>query len=694
MKKLIYITLAFFPFVSWGQIDRSLIPSAAEAPTINIKDSEVFKTKNGITVILSENHKIPKVSFQLSMGNDPIPEGPKAGIAGLMGEMVMSGTSNKSKDQLDNETDYIGARLSAGSSSMYLSVMTKYLDKGLGLMSDVLMNANFPESEFDRLVKQYESGLKSAKSDPGQMASNADAKVNYDATHPYSEVMTEESLKSIKLEDVKQLYKFLYVPEGSYLVIVGDITHADAEKVVDQYFGSWTGGKVYKGRPLSSKPANGKNVAFVAKPGAVQSVINVSLPMNIEPGDPDQIGLSVMYQVFGGNGFGTRLMQNLREDKAYTYGCYARPDIDEHGSLATISGNFRNAVSDSAITQIIYEIEKITTELGTEEELETTKAAMAGSFARSLENPQTIARFALNIEKYGLDKDYYKNYLKKLAAVDKNEVLRLAKKYMSAENMNIVVVGNEEVLPKLAKFDSDGKILKLDAYGNAVIEKKAADVSADQLIEKHVLAVTQTTSLKKAKKKLKKISSYERIVDFTSAQIPFPLKMIDVWIKPNMEGNKMEAQGMVFQSSYFNGVAGSSTNMQTGKKDMTAEEIKAKLKTVGIIPEMNYKLTGMQYDLQGIEVVDGKDMYVLHTNDGASDRFDYFDKTSFMKMRTVIVETEDGESSTSELTFMDYTSQGGLMNPGKINLAAGPMVLEGNVSSYKVNEKLTLEAFK
>ncbi|MEJ6491881.1 MAG: pitrilysin family protein [Flavobacteriales bacterium] len=694
MKKLIIATLAFLPLLSIGQVDRSIIPSSGAAPLINIKDSEIFKTDNGITVILSENHKIPSVSFQLSLGADPILEGPKAGVSNVMGDLVMSGTAKLTKDELDNQIDYIGAYLSASSGGMYLSVMTRFRDKGLALMSDVLQNASFPESEFDRIVKQFESGLKSAKSEPSQMANNANAKVNYDAMHPFSETMTEESLKSIKLEDVKQLYKLIYVPEGSYLVIVGDITKEEAKAAVDKYFTSWIGGKAYKGASLYSKPASGSQVAFVSKTGAVQSVINVNIPMDVAPGDPDQIGLTVLNQVFGGSGFGTRLMQNLREDKAFTYGCYARQNIDEHGSLLTISGNFRNDVTDSAITEILYEIQKITTELAGEEELETTKAAMAGSFARSLESPQTIARFARNIEKYGLDKDYYKNYLKTLAAVNKDDVLRLAKKYMSAENVNIVVVGNDEVAAKLKAFDSDGKILKLDAFGNAVKEKKTADISADQLIENYVYATTQTTSMKKAIKKLKKIKSYSRTTELSAAQIPFPLKMSEVWIKPNTEGSKLEGQGMVLQKSYFDGNAGGTTSMQTGSKALTEEEVTAQKKSFGIIPEMNYATSGMKYEMVGIEVVEDKDMYVLSSTDGKKTQLDYFDKVTYLKMKSIITNTEDGEVRSAEYDFGNYSMQGGLMSYGTISMAIGPMTLEGKVKSFEVNGKIELNTFK
>lgn len=694
MKKTIFTLLAFLPMLSWGQIDRSIVPNAGPAPTINIKDSEVFKTANGITVILSENHKIPKVSFQLSLGADPIPEGPKAGLADLMGELIMSGTTALDKDQLDNKIDYIGATLSAGSDGIFLSVMKKYQDNGLELMAQLLNSSSFPESEFARVVKQFESGLKAAKSEPGQMASNASAKVNYDARHPYSEVMTEESLKNIKLDDVKQLYNYVFVPEGSYLVIVGDITKEEAKAAVEKYFSAWKGGKAYKGAPLKSKPAQGSEVTFVNKSGAVQSVINVCIPMDVTPGHPDQIGLTVLNQVFGGSGFGTRLMQNLREDKAYTYGCYASQDIDEFGSLLTISGNFRNEVTDSAITQILFEIQKITSELAETDELETTKAAMAGSFARSLESPQTIARFARNIEKYGLDKDYYKNYLKMLAAINKEDILRLAKKYMSAENVNIVVVGNEEVVDKLKRFDKDGTILKLDAFGNEIKETKVADITADQLIEKYALAMTKKADIKSAKEVVKAMKSYEKIIDMTSPQIPIPLKVTEVWGYPNIEGGKMEGQGMVLQKSYFDGKIGGTTSMQGGNTEMSAAEIAAKAKTIGIIPELNFATTGMKYELRGIEIVNGKEMYVLFTNDGYTQHLDYFDKNSLMKMRSVITYVENEETRTIEYNYSNFEFKEGLMIPKNVSMSVGPMTMDGETSTFKMNNKVSLEEYK
>lgn len=693
MKKYIILAGLLLPSVLFGQLDRSIKPVAAKAPTINIKDSEVFTTSNGITVILSENHKLPRVSFDFVMGSDPRVEGSKAGLSDLAGSLILSGTTNRSKDQLDNEKDYIGASLEANESSITLSCLTKHMDKGLTLMSDVLFNANFPQAEFDRIKKQNESALMAAKSDPGTMADNAEKKANF-PNHPFGDVMTEASLNTITRDDVVNYYKSTFTPKGSYLVIVGDITKDQAMKLVDQYFSKWSGVEPYKMETGDGQFNKGNRVIFVNKPGAVQSVIQISFPMKIRTGDDNQLPLTVLNGILGGGGFGTRLMQNLREDKAYTYGCYSSLNVTEDASWMSIGGNFRNEVTDSAITQILLELDKITNGYVTDEELNLTKSSMAGGFARSLERPQTIARFALNIIKNNLSKDYYQTYLKRLEAVDKDAVLTMAQTYFTAKNCNIVVVGNEEILSRLKQFDADGKIELMDAFGNEVKEMKKADISKEVLIEKYVTAVTQTTSMKAAVKKMKKIKSVEKKTDLSMSQIPFPLKSTDLWMTPNLEGQKLEGQGMVFQKSFFDGTTGASTSMQAGKKEMTAEEIAAKKKSSGLFPEMNYATSGMQYEIVGIENLDGKDVYVLKINDGTTESFDYFDVKSFMKVKSLSIRKEGEETIETSATFGDYKDVNGLLFPHSVSIAMGEAAFTGKVTSIVVNGKADLKEYK
>ena len=693
MKKTLILIGIVLPSLLMAQLDRSVKPKASIAPSPNIKDSEVFQTANGITVIVSENHKLPRVSFDFVMGSDPIIEGDKAGLADLTGSLLLSGTKNRTKDQLDNEKDYIGASLSATSNSIYLSCLTKHLDKGLNLLSDVLLHANFPESEFNRVKKQNESGLLAAKSDPGTMADNAEKQANF-KNHPFGGVMSEATLQQIKREDVVNYYSETFTPKGSYLVIVGDITKEQAEKLVNSYFASWEGNAPYKMKSGDGQFNKGNRVIFVKKPGAVQSVIQISFPMKIRTGDADQLPLTVLNGILGGGGFGNRLMQNLREDKAYTYGCYSSLNITEDGSWMSIGGNFRNDVTDSAITQILFEVDNIANGYVKDEELNLTKSSMVGSFARSFERPQTIARFALNIIKNDLDKDYYKTYLQRLEAVDKEAILTMAQKYLTASNCNIVIVGNEEIIEKVKRFDADGKIEFLDAYGNELKDIKKATITKEELIDKHVLAVTQTTSMKAAMKKIKKIKTVEEITELTMSQIPFPLLSTKLWMAPNKEGQKLEGQGMVLQKTYFDGSTGSNFNMQMGAKEFTAEEIAEKKQIMGFIPELNYAANGVQSELVGIENQNGKDFYVLKVTNGTTETFDYFDTNTFLKAKTLSIQKRGEEVNESSSEFSNFKEVGGLLFPHQLLISMGQVSFSGKTTSIVINGKSDLKSFK
>ena len=319
---------------------------------------------------------------------------------------------------------------------------------------------------------------------------------------------------------------------------------------------------------------------------------------------------------------------------------------------------------------------------------------MAGGFARSLERPQTIARFALNIIKNNLPKDYYQTYLQRLESVSKEDVLQMAQQYFTAKNCNIIVVGNEEVFEKLKRFDSDGKIEVLDPFGNVMKDTKPADITAAQLIDNYVFALTGTTSQKAAAKKLKAIKNFERVYELKGDQIPFALKSTEIFVAPTTEGQKLEGQGMVFQKSFYDGKAGFTFNMQTGKTELTAEELTSKAKSNGIIPEMNYVKNGLTHELVGIENMNGVEYYVLKTVDGKNESYDYFNKTTFMKEKTINVMTRDGETMESTITFGDFKEVNGMKFAHSITQAVGPMVLSGTVTSITVNGKIDMKVFE
>ncbi len=679
-----------------GQLDRSIMPQPAPAPQIQIKPTETWTTANGITVILSENHKLPKVSFDLTLGSGATMEGEKAGLSELAGSLVMSGTSNRSKDQLDKEIDFLGASLSASASNVYLSVLTKHLDQGLSLMADVTKNASFPEDEFKRIADQLRSGMVSLKSEASGMAGNATVKVNF-PKHPYGEVMTFTTLDAITLSDVKEFYRSHYTPQGAYLVIVGDINRAQAEKMINTYFGTWQGPKPIITEYKDPVKSNGNQVYFVNKPGAVQSVIQVSFPIPMRMGNQDQLAMSVLNDVFGGSGFGTRLMQNLREDKAFTYGCYSGLNNQDLGGWISISGNFRNAVTDSAIQEIISELNRLLNETITTPELELTKAVKNGSFARSLERPQTIARFAYNISKYKFPEDYYRNYLQRLESIDAAELSRVAKTYIKPNNYNIVVVGNESVLEKIKAFDSDGKVTKLDEFGDVKLDRTPADMGVNDVLEKYVLAMTQSTTLAQAQKKIGKVKNVLQKASLSSDKIPFPLKSFDLYTSTGVRAERIEFNGTVAQNKYYDGMTGFEKNMQTGKTPFDDNKMKAAKLEKALIPEMDWMKTenATVVSMMGIEQENKKEYYVIRVStDPQNESLHYYEKGTFLKWKTVKTVVNKEESFNAITEYSDYRAVKGLMFPYQSVLNAGSMTFTQKIDEILVNGKVNVAEFQ
>jgi predicted Zn-dependent peptidase len=696
MKYLLTFVLLGALGLVYGQLDRSIMPKPTPAPQIQIKPTETWTTANGITVILSENHKLPKVSFDLTLGSGATLEGEKAGLSELAGSLVMSGTSNRSKDQLDKEIDFLGASLSASASNVYLSVLTKHLDQGLSLMADVTKNASFPEDEFKRISDQLRSGMVSLKSEAAGMAGNATVKVNF-PKHPYGEVMTFTTLDAITLSDVKEFYKSHFTPQGAYLVIVGDINRAQAEKMINTYFGTWQGPKPIITEYKDPVKSNGNQVYFVNKPGAVQSVIQVSFPIPMRMGNQDQLAMSVLNDVFGGSGFGTRLMQNLREDKAFTYGCYSGLNNQDLGGWISISGNFRNAVTDSAIQEIINELNRLLNETITTPELELTKAVKNGSFARSLERPQTIARFAYNISKYKFPEDYYRNYLQRLESIDAAELSRVAKTYIKPNNYNIVVVGNESVLDKIKAFDSDGKVTKLDEFGDVKLDRTPSDMGVNEVLEKYVLAMTQSTTLVQAQKKIGKVKNVMQKASLSSDKIPFPLKSFDLYTSAGVRAERIEFNGNVAQSKYYDGMTGFEKNMQTGKTPFDDNKMKAAKLEKALIPEMDWMKTenATVVSMMGIEQENKKEYYVIRVStDPKNESLHYYEKGTFLKWKTVKTVVNKEESLNAITEYSDYRAVKGLMFPYQSVLNAGSMTFTQKIDEILVNGKVNVAEFQ
>ena len=331
---------------------RAKAPQAGPARQIKIGTSTEFTLANGLKVIVVENHKLPQISYQLTIDRDDMLEKEKSGLADMAGSLLSTGTATSSKAEIDEAVDYIGAALSTGSTGGFASSLTKHTDKILNLFSQVILKPSFPEAEFEKIKTQTMSGLQSEKDDPNAISGNVSNALTFGGMHPYGEITNESTVSNISLEDCKMYYKTYFKPGNAYLVVVGDITPDVAKAKAEKYFGSWPAGKTPEYAYAFPKTVDKTTVAFVDKPGAVQSLINITYAVDLKPGSPDDIPARVMNTILG-SGFSGRLFKNLREDKAYTYGAYSALGSDKLAGDFSANASVRNEVTDSAITQFL-----------------------------------------------------------------------------------------------------------------------------------------------------------------------------------------------------------------------------------------------------------------------------------------------------------------------------------------------------
>ena len=473
-RTVLVIMSCVFSVVSFGQLDRSKAPQAGPAPELNIGTPTKLKLDNGLNVIVVENHRLPAVSWSMTLDYAPFLEGNQAGLTGVVSDMMSAGTEMRTKAQIAEEVEFLGATFRANAKGFFASSLSKHTGDLLRIVSDAVLHPIFPQAELDKVKKQVLSGLANTPTSPGSIASNLVASTNFGRLHPYGEVMTEETLEKIERQDLVDYHMTFFRPNAAFLIVVGDITPDEAYAKASVHFGKWTRADIPYTRVVPAKFPTGNQVRFSGIEGAVQSTINITQPVPFPPGHPDAAAIQLMNSILGGGAFSGRLMQNLREDKAYTYGARSSLSADPVTAQFVAYADVRTEVTDSALVEFMTEIDRIRNEKVDSAELTTAKAFLSGNFARSLENEGTVARFALNIERYDLPEDYYQTYLQRLADVTVDDIQRVAQNMLKPNNLNICVVGSPDILNNLRQFDAGEGIDQYDAFGRKRIPRSEA----------------------------------------------------------------------------------------------------------------------------------------------------------------------------------------------------------------------------
>lgn len=688
MKKIfsLLFTLAI-TLSATAQLDRSVRPEAGPAPKLDFGKYQVIEMENGLKLIVVEDHKLPRVSISLIVDRDPILEGSKAGYVQLAGEMLRQGTTTRPKAQLDEEIDFIGASLNTSSSSVSASGLSKYTEKLIAMMADVTLNPAFPQEEFEKLKKQALSGIESEKDDADAIAENVFRGMIYGLDHPYGEMMTKETVESISLEDCKTYYNNYWVPNDSYIAIVGDIKTDKAKALITKYFGSWKKGNVPEKVYDMPQPANGMQISIVNKESAVQSVVTIGNVIELKPGSPDEVTLRLANQILGGGSLG-RLFQNIREDKAYTYGAYSSYDDDRLVGQFSASASVRNEVTDSAVMEFYKEFKRLQTEPVPAEELQAAKNFVIGSFGRSLESPSTIARFALNIQRHKLPADYYETYLAKLQAITPEQIMEVAKKYIGTQSTHLVVVGKASdiasdlaAMGKVTYYDTEGKVAE------APSEPVPAGITPETVVNNYIDAIGGT-------KKLKKVKDITTKYNAEIAGAPMKINATITRKKPNMYKMEMVAEGMgTLMAQTYDGEKAKTSGMQ-GEKVLEGEDLEDMAEQAKFNTELEYLTEAYTLELTKVATVDGQKAYVMKVTDkDGKTETEYYSVESGLKLKSETTEqTPQGPISSSQ-SYSDYKEVNGVMYPHTLKIDAGPQKIKMTVTEIKVNSKIKKSEF-
>jgi predicted Zn-dependent peptidase len=687
MKKYIYSLIAVvvaFSLTAQTTIDRSTAPSPGPARVPIIASYESFELKNGLKVFVVEDHKLPRISMSLILDRDPIVEGEKAGYVAIAGDLLGSGTTTRTKAQLDEEVDFMGARFSTSASSMNIGGLSKYTDDLVEIMSDVLLNPSFETEEFEKLKSQMTSGLKANADDPDAIAGNLRGATLYGLEHPYGEVMTESTVEAVTLEDCKNYFSSYFRPNIAYMVVIGDITVKDAKKKLSKALKGWKASDVPShDYEKTSVPSAGR-VVMVDKPSAVQSVVWLGNVIDLPQGHPDIEPLRIANQILGG-GMSGRLFTNLREDKAFTYGAYSSFGIDELNSTFGASAKVRNEVTDSAIVEFLMEIGRMRTESVTEEDLIAAKASLSGAFGRSLESTSSAANFALNIARYGLPSDYYNNYLARLEAVTAEDVMRVSNQYMKTDNLTISVVGKaQDVAAGLAAF---GEVEYYDAEG------MPTDAPTFLFMPEGITLETVFAKYYEAMGGVDVLSSLKAMDMKAHLEIPgMPgqLKMRTAKITPNKFMMEQSMQGMtVMKMTYVDGV-GKQSGMQ-GEKELEGEELEDLKKQASfVVDELAWMQDLESFTFDGQTLMDGKAVYQV--SEGEKTR--YFEvETGLFYKSTETTETPEGDMAVS-MTVEEWGEYNGIKMPKVSKQSAGQQTFTIIVDSVEFGDDVKAKLFK
>ena len=466
------ITFANLSALAQQTLDRTKQPTPGATPVLKVPTWTKTELANGATLIVSERHSLPLVSFTISFlgGANQFEPAGRRGVAAMTASMLTEGTTTRTGDQISDALQLLGTSVNTGiggeEGSIGFVSTAKNFEPTLAILSDMMLNSNFPANALERLRARTLVNLTQAKDQPTVVGAQVFAKILYGDAHPYGQRVTETSVKTITREDVVAFQKAYFQPGRAIITVVGDVTPQKVKATVEKSLTGWAkaGGKPSFDYPKLPELQPAK-IYLIDKPGAAQSVVNIGLP-GPPRNTPDYFALQVLNTILGGQ-FQSRLNANIREQKGYSYGVNSGFSYGKGPGAFRAGGSIFSDKTDAALVEFMKELKGIVGEKPiTDEEIQTAKEALIQGLPQRFASVSAISNAITSLTVQGLPDDFYQTYAKNVSAVTKEDLLRVAKRYIDLNHLAIVIVGDRAAVESSLKATGIAPITIIDIEGN------------------------------------------------------------------------------------------------------------------------------------------------------------------------------------------------------------------------------------
>ena len=423
-------------------------PASLEIKEFNLPQITQATLENGLQVVVIEHDDIPVISLDLIMkGGSTLVDPTLSGLVGMTGGLLTRGTETRTAQELASEIEQVGGTIGASASDDYVTAgifaLTEHTELAFELLSDVVLHPTFPQEEIDLQRDQIRTGLEAELKDPEAQASRLFNQTLY-GEHPYGQQPTFETIDAITRDDIVAFYEAVRHPQNALLVVAGDVRFDEIMPHVEAAFADWAESDT---PPIieypTLEPADAETIYLVNVPGATQAQVRIG-NLGLYGTDPERYRVSVMNSILGG-GFPSRLMQNLREDKGYTYGIGSGFSYPADRGTFRISTSVNAGATANAIREIFYEVERLRTEPVSEAELVGVRDGMVGRYALQLETYQDFVNQLASFWVRGIDFEEISAYPNLIGSVTVEDVQQSAQEAIPSDFV-VVVSGDASIV--------------------------------------------------------------------------------------------------------------------------------------------------------------------------------------------------------------------------------------------------------